>query len=431
MWQEPYIVQPAAGPLHIRPRLPGSKSITNRALILAALAEGRSHIENALLSDDTRYMAESLGRLGFTVAVDALNHTIEVHGQGGRVPADRAELFVGNAGTAARFLIPVLALGHGSYRLDGNARMRSRPIDPLLEALRALGVNARTELGTGCPPVVVRGAGIAGGTTRLDLSLSSQFVSALLMAAPSARTDVAVSLGETMVSEPYVAMTVRMMAAWGLRVDGTYRVPAPQVRPPRSYRVEPDASAASYFMAAAAITGGSVQIEGLGRDSLQGDVRFADVLAAMGCSVTWDEHCMSLTAPGELRGTDVDMNAISDTVMSLAVVAPFASSPTRIRNVAHIRAKECDRISAVATELRRIGVRVDEHDEGLTIYPSKPTGGEIDTYDDHRIAMSFAILGLRTPNIGIRSPGCVAKTFPDFFRELERASSSSQAVVPE
>ncbi len=411
---------PVSAPVVGEPRLPGSKSLTNRALVLAALADGESIISGALISDDTRYMAQALAALGIEVHVDTAACIIRAKGCAGRIPAHQADLYVGNAGTAARFLTPMLALGRGRYRLDGNARMRQRPIEPLLAALRLFGVRVRSEHGTGCPPIVMEADGLPGGRVVVDSSLSSQYLSGLLMVAPSARSDVHIEVTGRAVSEPYAAMTASMLRDWGLEVSGHYSVPAPQKRHGKQYRIEPDASAASYFMACAAITGGQVHIAGLGRGSLQGDIRFADILAEMGCRVEWTGSSVVVAGSGRLLGVDVDMNAVSDTAMTLAAIAPFAETPTRIRNVAHMRAKECDRISATANELRRLGVTVIEHDDGLTVMPSKPTGGIVETYDDHRIAMSFALIGLRVAGIGIRNPECVAKTFPVYFEELAR-----------
>jgi 3-phosphoshikimate 1-carboxyvinyltransferase len=425
MVTDPVYIPPVNGPVHAEPCLPGSKSITSRALVLAALADGVSTIEGALFSDDTNYMASALQALGFEVAKDPSRRVIQVRGHGGRIPADHADLYVGNAGTAARFLTAMVALGRGSYRIDGNDRMRARPIEPLLAALRALGVDAVSERGTGCPPVVVQTRGLAGGHAELASSASSQYLSALLMAAPSAQSPVTIAITGAVVSEPYIAMTAAIMEQWGLTVASDLTVPAPQIRSPRTYRVEPDASAASYFLALAALTGGTTRVCGLRPDSLQGDIGFVGVLEAMGCAVEWLHDALLLKGPPVLHGVDVDMNAISDTVMTLAAIAPFADSPTTIRNVAHIRHKECDRIQAIVTELGRLGITVAERPDGMIICPSQPKSGLVQTYDDHRMAMSFALIGLRVPGIGIANPGCVAKTFPGYFEELMRITGGS------
>jgi len=409
------------------PRLPGSKSITNRALVLAALADGSSELRGALFSDDTRVMMAALERLGIGVVADERSGRVVVSGCAGVLPAHGVDLDVGNSGTSARFLAAVVALGRGEFRIDGSARMRQRPIEPLALALRSLGVDAATVNGDGCPPLLVKTTGLKSGRALVESALSSQYLSGLLLAAPHADGPVVLAVRGELASEPYVAMTLAMLDDWGIQADTAtttgvreYCVPAPQAVASRRYDIEPDASAASYFLAAAAITQGHVLIEGLGHGSLQGDVRFARVLESAGCTLRMERDRMELWGPGQLRGVEVDMNDISDTLMTLAAIAPFASGPSRIRNVAHVRAKESDRIRALATELRRVGIRATEHQDGLTIYPGRPHGAVIRTYDDHRIAMSFATMGLRVPGIAIQNPGCVAKTFPGYFGELDR-----------
>uniref|UniRef100_A0A831X6U7 3-phosphoshikimate 1-carboxyvinyltransferase n=1 Tax=Thermorudis peleae TaxID=1382356 RepID=A0A831X6U7_9BACT len=418
-------LEPVAGPIDAEVTLPGSKSYTNRALVLAALAEGTSTLHAALFSEDTAVMAESLRRLGLPVAEDPAGLTFTIEGKGGRIPADRAELFVGNSGTTARFLTALLALGQGKYLLDGVPRMRQRPIQPLLDALRQLGVDAASVSGSGCPPVRVRAQGLAGGKVVLPGSLSSQYLSALLMVGPCTRLGLEIEIEGELVSKPYVELTIQAMQAFGASVccEGYRRfvVPGGQRYRARDYTVEPDASAASYFFALAAVTGGRVRVHNLGSRSAQGDVRFVDVLERMGCQVIREPDSITVQGPASLRGVEVDMNAISDTVQTLAAIAPLASGPVVIRNVAHIRHKETDRIHALATELRRLGVVVDEFPDGLAIYPSPVRPGTVQTYDDHRMAMSFAVLGCRVPGITIDNPGCVAKTFPDFFQRLAAA----------
>jgi 3-phosphoshikimate 1-carboxyvinyltransferase len=417
-------IQPA-GPLRATVRPPGSKSITNRALVCAALAEGESLLTGALESDDTRVMIEGLGQMGVAVRHDRAARTIHVAGCGGRPPAASAEIFAGNSGTTVRFLTAVAALGHGTYRLDGVPRMRQRPIQDLLDALRQLGADAVSELGTGCPPVVVRGtglhsAGLLGGQAVVAGDISSQFLSALLLVAPCAEGDIELSVRGELVSKPYVAMTLAVMRAFDAvvpRDDFPLRIAAPQLYNGRNYAIEPDASAASYFFAAAAIAGGSVTVEGLARGSLQGDIAFCDCLRAMGCEVSKTLDGITVTG-GTLKGIDVDMNAISDTVQTLSAVALFAAGPTTIRNVGHIRHKETDRIAALAAELRKFGAVVEEREDGLTITPRILHGATIDTYDDHRMAMSMALVGLAVPGVVIRDPGCVAKTYPEFFADL-------------
>lgn len=423
------VIQPVVHPVKGTAQIPGSKSITNRALLLAALAQGESRIEGSLFSDDTRYMAAALERLGIRILAEEDSGVYVVHGTGGHIPTDHADLYVGNAGTAARFLTAYVTLGKGTYRLDGVPRMRLRPIRDLLDTLQQLGIDARSEQGTGCLPVVIHANGLPGGEATLDASQSSQFLSAMLLVAPLSRNGIGLTVTGDPVSQPYIEMTLRMMEQWGAvwePREGGYFVPGSQTYRAQTYQVEPDASSASYFFAAAAVTGGSVRVEGLGRDSLQGDVDFVDVLGRMGCSVTKAESYIEVTGCERLQGLEVDMNGISDTVMTLAAIAPFASSPTTIHNIAHIRHKESDRLHAIATELRRLGVTVDERADGLTIHPAPSLRpAEIETYDDHRIAMAFAITGLRSPGISIKDPDCVSKTFPDYFERLRSLCADS------
>jgi 3-phosphoshikimate 1-carboxyvinyltransferase len=410
-------------------RVPGSKSITNRALVLAALGCGAGTVTltGALQSEDTEVMIDSLRQLGFRVVVSGAGQTIAVSSTdpARRIPARQADLFVANSGTTMRFLTAMLALGEGRYRLDGVPRMRERPIQDLLDALAQLGVEARSEAGNGCPPVVVEASGRIGGRARMRGDISSQFLSGLLLALPFAPRDITdLDVVGPVVSASYVDMTAAVLRQFGLdcvmhdqrhfHVAGWQRTVATD-----TYAIEPDASAASYFFAAAAITGGEVTVLGLPNPSLQGDVRFVELLAQMGCQVKRAADRITVRG-GPLRGIDVDMNDISDTVMTLGAVACFALGPTRIRNVAHIRHKETDRLAALAAELRRVGARVDQHDDGLTIEPAPLHGADVETYDDHRMAMSMALVGLRTPGVVIRNPGCVAKTYPSFFEDLER-----------
>lgn len=412
---------PLAAPPDATVSVPGSKSLTNRALVLAALAVGTSRLANALFSDDTSVMVESLRRLGFRVEVDPAALTMTVHGRGGVVPEGSAELFAGGAGTAARFLTAVACLGHGRYRIDGIPRMRERPIQDLLDALGMLGASITAP--GGCPPVTVEARGLRGGRAVVRGDVSSQFVSALLMAAPYADGDVEVVVEGRLVGAPYVDLTLAVMEAFGVEVerDGLRRfhIRTGQRYRGREYAVEPDASSAAYFLAAAAVTGGRVAVPGLSTGSLQADARFADVLEQMGCRVERGPDLIAVQGPGTLRGVDADLGAMSDQTMTLAAIAPFAAGPTRIRGVAHIRHQESDRLAATAAELRRIGQEVEEHDDGLGIDPRPVRSALIQTYEDHRIAMAFAVTGLRAPGIAIADPGCVAKTFPDFFERLE------------
>ena len=419
----------------IRP--PGSKSITNRALVCAALARGESLLTGVLDSQDTRVMAAGLAALGIGVIADWSRGEVRVAGAGGTVPAAEATLDCAASGTTIRFLSAVCAIGHGTYRLDGTPRMRKRPIGDLLEALQSLGVEASAESPGGCPPVVIRSRGLQGGAASVRGSTSSQFASGLAMVAPCTSQGMQIQFAGTLVSLPYLDMTRRVMEAFGADCspegDRGWRI-APSGYQGRDYAIEPDASAASYFLAAAAITGGSVRVEGLSRRSMQGDVGFADALGRMGCTVAWNEGPEeSITVTGRaVRGIDIDMNAISDTVPTLAVVALFADGPTTIRNVAHIRDKETDRIGDLTCELRRLGATVEEHADGFTIAPVAHTGAEspgpggaglhgatVKTYDDHRMAMSLALVGLRVPGVLVADPTCVGKTFPDYWDRLD------------
>lgn len=418
-------IKPIEHPLDAVVRVPGSKSLTNRALLIAALAFGPTTLTNALFSDDSRFFAESLSRLGFEVRVDAAASTMTVVGQGGRLPASSAKLFVGNSGTTARFLTAMLTLGHGTYLLDGAARMRQRPLADLLDALRQLG--AQVESTTGCPPVQVVAAGLPGGSARVAGDVSSQYLSGLLLVAPCAQAPVELMVERGLNSQPYVDLTVSVMADFGVSVarDGYERFCVSQqcylAQP--NYAVESDASAASYFLAAPAILGGTVRVENLSRHSRQGDVAFVDVLAEMGCAVAEANNSLAVTGPasGGLRGVDVDMRHIPDTAQTLAAIAPFAQSPTVIRGIASARVKETDRVRAMCAELRRLGVQVEEYPDGLKIHPAdRLNPANIQTYDDHRMAMAFALVGLRTEGVVIENPGCVAKTFPNYFQVLDR-----------
>lgn len=422
-----YNVQPVSGPIIGSIRPPGSKSLTNRALITAALAKGSTELSGVLDSDDTRVMLESLRRLGLELEHDIEACTVRIKGGFGSEPTQGAqtqpvELWLENSGTSIRFLTALCCVGHGSFRLDGIERMRERPIGHLVEALRNLGADVTCELGTACPPVLVKANGLPGGVTQIAGNLSSQFLSGLMLAAPMAQADVTLEVTGELVSRPYVEMTRAVMADFGVAVDETDKdrfVIRRQPYKPTRYVIEPDASAASYFFAMAAVTHGRVTVEGLHVNALQGDVRFVDVLERMGCRVDWGNDEVTVHG-GRLQGVDVDMNEISDTAQTLAAVAVFADSPTRIRGVPHMRHKETDRVYAVATELRRVGIHVEEHEDGLTITPGVPQPAVIETYNDHRMAMSFSILGLKAAGIQIDNPGCTAKTYPQFFTDFER-----------
>jgi 3-phosphoshikimate 1-carboxyvinyltransferase len=422
-------VEPLDGPLDATVTVPGSKSITNRALLVAALADGRSELSGALLAEDTEAMLACLAGLGVSTAHEPSSGAVLVDGNGGRLPAgpDTVHLFARQSGTTARFLPPVLALGTGRYVLDGAEQLRRRPFAPLFEALRDLGVTIDAAPGDRLP-VEISGGGPWRWNASVAISgdVSSQFISGLMMAAPLSNHGLAIRLTTPLVSAPYLALTARVMADFGVPATvGPHQVDVPAGRyRPATLRIEGDASAASYFLAAAAICGGRVRVGGLGAASTQGDAAFADVLAAMGCTVTrgpdWTE--VRGPGPGRLHGVDVDLAALSDTAPTLAVVAPFAAEASRITGIGFIRGKESDRIGAVVGELRRLGGRADEEPDGIVVHPSASSlhGGTVRTYDDHRLAMAFALIGLRVPGVVIDDPGCVAKTFPTYWSVLER-----------
>jgi 3-phosphoshikimate 1-carboxyvinyltransferase len=430
-------VPPVQRAFHAQPAIPASKSITNRALPLAALARGASTLRNVLLADDTRYMIGALQRLGFSLALDEAEKTIRVAGAGGDIPVRSGELFCGNSGTTIRFLAAILAASPGDYRLDGDERMRRRPLGELLAAIAALGGKARCLEREGYPPLALgAAAGWAGGTCRFTQTLSSQYISAILLAAPLARRPVRVVLAGPVTSEPYVRMTLAMMEHFGVRCpiearnaaapapapigDCVIHVPVDQPYQPRDYRMEPDASNAGYFLAAAAlIPGASVTIRGLGRNSLQGDVLFADVLYQMGAAMFMDTAMVRITGRDRLRGLTINMNAIPDMVQTLCVLALFADSPTRITGVGNLRVKETDRLAALQAELTKLGAQVETTQDAITVFPPPEVRpARIATYDDHRMAMAFALAGLRVPGVEIENPGCTAKTYPEFFTDF-------------
>ena len=414
-----------SGPIDAQVRPPGSKSITNRALVCAALAAGTSTLQGALDSDDTRVMFDALGQLGIAAQFDSERATLSVAGCAGRIPAERADLFVGNSGTTVRFLAAMLTIAQGEFHLSGTRRMHERPIGDLLEALRQWGTEAVSDQANGCPPLTIRSHGLRGGEATVRGDTSSQFLSGLLMAAPYAEQQAVLTVAGPLVSQPYVEMTLAVMEAFGVRVAreaaGRFRVPNDRPYAARTYDIEPDASAASYFFAAAAIAGGTITVRGLARDSLQGDVRFVDVLARMGCQVDYAADAITVRG-GPLRGVSVDMNDISDTVQTLGAVALFAEGTTEIRGVGHIRHKETDRLAALSAELRKLGALVEQRGDGLAITPGPLRAARIATYDDHRMAMSLALVGLKVPGVTILDPGCTAKTYPRYWEDLAAVS---------
>jgi len=418
--------------------LPGSKSLSNRILLLAALSEGTTLVENLLDSDDIRYMVSALKALGVQLEEDWENLRMTVHGCGGRFPVEGGDLFLGNAGTAMRPLTAaVAAAGRGTFVLDGIARMRERPIQDLVDGLVQLGVKASCTLGTGCPPVEVQAEGLPAGTVRISGSVSSQYLTALLMAAPLC-TDpagVEIIIVDELVSKPYVDMTVKLMARFGVvveQVDGLQhmKIPGRQTyKTPGKAFVEGDASSASYFLAGATMTGGTVRVIGCGSDSLQGDKRFAEVMGLMGATVEWEANAVTVTGPpgGKLTAIDHNCNDIPDAAMTLAVAALLADGTTTIRDVYNWRVKETERMVAIVTELRKLGAEVEEHRDYCVITPPKDgvkPNVAIDTYDDHRMAMAFSLVATTGVPVVIKDPGCTRKTFPTYFEDFAKVCSS-------
>ena len=402
--------------------LPGSKSLSNRILLLSMLAEGQTEIHNLLDSDDVRRMVEALEILGIQFEEKRAENLISVSGTAGKIPVSEATLMLGNAGTAIRPLTAAMTLGHGRFVLDGVTRMRERPIIDLVDGLSQLGANLRCLNDTDCPPVEVIADGLPGGKTRLSGAISSQYLTAILLVAPYAKSDVEIEIIDKLVSVPYVEMTMRLMRHFGVSVNHkdfqTFQIPRQNYQSPGKLYVEGDASTASYFLAGAAITGGSVTVKGCGTESIQGDSRFAEVLEQMGAKVDWGARQVKLTG-STLNGIDVDMNQMPDAAMTLAVTALFASGPTAIRNIYNWRVKETERLKAVSTELRKLGALVEEGHDYLVIHP--PTRikiASINTYDDHRMAMSFSLVACGKSSVTICNPDCVSKTFPDYFEVL-------------
>ncbi|MFC4006846.1 3-phosphoshikimate 1-carboxyvinyltransferase [Nonomuraea purpurea] len=398
-------------------QVPGSKSITARALFLAAASRGVTVLRRPLVSDDSEGFAEGLRTLGYRVERGARDWTIEGRPEG--PPAAEAEVYCRDGATTARFLPALAAAGEGVFRFDASAQMRRRPLGPLTNALRDLGVDLSHDEQEGHHPITIRANGIKGGQITLDAGLSSQFLTALLLLGPLTDEGLRITVTD-LVSAPYVEITLAMMRRFGVEVgrEGDTFVVPPQPYQAADYTIEPDASTASYPLAAAALTGRTVTIPGLGSGSLQGDVRFAEVLERMGASVDLAPDSITLTGNGRLRGLTVNMRDISDTVPTLAAIAPFADAPVRIEDVYNIRVKECDRLEACAENLRRLGVPVTTGRDWIEIHPATPRPAGIACHGDHRIAMSFSVTGLRTPGITLDDPGCVKKTFPDFHQAL-------------
>ena len=427
------------GPVSGTIRPPGSKSLTNRALLCAAFAPGRSRLSGALRSDDTEVMIKALKKIGLRVEESEGGRTIEITGidRGSVAPPSESEveLFIGNSGTTIRFLTAALSALGGRFRLSGVPRMHQRPIGDLIDALRPIcDGEVSSESPGGCPPVRIDTLGWRGDVIKVAGNVSSQFLSGLMMASPIAGKRIRIEVLGELVSRPYVEMTAAIMRDFGVTcrwtdpkeqgqsssaASPTFEIDSGDGYISRDYEIEPDASAASYFWAAAAITGGEVTVMGLSDQALQGDVRFVDCLELMGCQVRRETDRITVKGSRVLRGIDVDMNAISDTVQTLSVVAMFADGPTTVRGVAHNRFKETDRIGDLAKELRKLGGQITETEDGLIIRPGILRPARIETYEDHRMAMSLALAGLRAPGVQISNPSCTGKTYPDYFADLE------------
>ena len=402
--------------------VPGSKSYTQRALIVASLAKGESLITQALISEDTEYLIKGLDLLG--AVINCEGNDLTVQGTGGQLISPSETLYLGNNGTGLRLLTGTVSLGHGTFVLDGNERMRQRPIQALVDALNELGVRASCTEGNGCPPVEVQATGLDGGKTTLAGGLSSQYLSSLLLAAPYAGRDVEIKVLGLLPSRPYVQMTLDVMDSFGVEVavgeNGDFLVRAPQAYRSGEYAVEGDASSATYFMAAAAICGGTVRIPNINSGSIQGDLRFTDILETMGCRVTTSGKGLEITGPlSNHSDLFFDLHDVPDMVPALAVVSAFRKGRTSLKNIGHLRVKESDRIAALTHELRRIGATAEEKQDELVVQGIAALGGEIECYNDHRIAMSFAVAGLAVQGVVIKDPECVRKSFPDFWEKLE------------
>ncbi|TKB06642.1 3-phosphoshikimate 1-carboxyvinyltransferase [Desulforhopalus sp. IMCC35007] len=402
--------------------VPGSKSLTQRALIAASLAEGTSQLMGPLESEDTEYSSGALMQMGVIIEKDK---DWQIKGNGGEIAPSIQPVFLGNNGTATRFLTSVVGLGHSSYTIDGDKRMYERPIAPLMSALKGWGVDITSIHGTGCPPLRVNANGLQGGTTILPEGKSSQYLSSLLLVAPYAKSPATLIVEGEVLSKPYVAMTLSVMADFGIVVEceadySSFSIPQGCYKG-RTYRIEGDASNASYFWAAAAITGGRVGVSNVPVPSLQGDSMLVPLLGRMGCEISKVGDGLSLKGPRQLTGITVDMGDMPDVVPTLAVVAAFAEGKTVINNIAHLRIKECDRLSAVVTELTKLGVKVEEREASMIIHGEGGRGlrgAEIETYEDHRMAMSMAVAGLRVAGVKITGENCVAKSFPDFWQRF-------------
>ncbi|MFC7679876.1 3-phosphoshikimate 1-carboxyvinyltransferase [Paenibacillus sp. GCM10028914] len=417
-------INPPKAVINGKIRVPGSKSLTNRALIIAALAEGRSQINGILKSDDSYWCIDVLRKLGVEVEVEG--ETAYIQGSAGNWLNPSGELYVGSAGTIARFLPGALAVGKGSWSLTGSKRMSERPIAPLLQSLITLGTDITFNQAEGCLPLTIRADGLRGGEVTLPGSTSSQFISGLLISAPYAKEQVVLHIDGEVVQRDYVQMTLDMMSSFGITAkvsqDGqTIYIPTGRYQA-QSVLLEPDVSTCCYFWALAALTAGCVRIEGISADSTsQPDIEMLNTLELMGCTVLRGENFVEVQGVKQLKGGfTISMKKWSDQTLTIAAMAPFADGPITLTDAAHIRHHECDRISAICAELTKLGLHVEEHHDGLTIYPGQPVATLLDSYDDHRMAMALSLIGMKVENIGIMDPGCVSKTCPNYFEQLSQ-----------
>ncbi len=423
-----YEVKTINHPLDCTVEVPGSKSITNRALLMAALAKGKSVLNGVLFSNDSRYFLTSLISLGYIIEVNEVENYVAINGHGADIPKKNATIDVGSAGTAARFLTAMLALSDGEYVINASEQMKKRPMLPLFEALTAMGAEFTFIEKNGHLPVKVKGAAFNGAVPAsevdIDISESTQFLSALLMVAPMLENGLKINITSKKTEGSYIKITTKMMHQFGcdtLHEGSVYEIPAGQIYMAETYLIEPDVSAACYFYAAAALTGGHVLVKNVHSTSMQGDMKFLDVLKQMGCVIREEREGIYVTGPenGQYSGVDVDMNDFSDQTMTLAAIAPFANTPTYIKNIGHIRLQESDRIHAIVTELTRVGINVEEERDAIRIHQGTPHGAVIQTYDDHRMAMAFALIGLKCEGIVIDNCECCGKTFENYFSVLD------------
>ncbi len=433
MKRERYLVKKITAPIDWVVEVPGSKSITNRALLLAALSDGRVEVEGVLFSDDSRHFLSSLVSLGFSLDINEEKKSVTVVGCDGEIPKKEATIDVGSAGTAARFLTAMLGFSDGVYTIQASEQMKRRPMKPLFDLLEDIGAKISYLEREGFLPIRITGRAYGEkekAETKplllsLDISKSTQFLSALLLIAPMAKQGLDIHITSEKTDGSYIRITRKMMQEFGVEVifDGRNYRAKKDVSYHRSlYIVEPDMSAACYFYAAAAITGGRALVSRVHMDNTQGDLRFLQVLEQMGCVVCESEQGVVVIGPGDgkLQGITVDMNDFSDQALTLAAIAPFAENIVRIENIGHIRGQECDRIHAIVTELRKLGVRCEEAEAAVTIYPGTPIGSVVETYEDHRVAMAFSLIGLRTEGVWIDNPACCGKTFENYFEILDQ-----------